>query len=64
MSAPGSKRYKVFKAIFDATDESIEETLAFNTTVVTDDEEDWINEDDDDKSNDESQSGTQICSNR
>ena len=61
MSAPGSKRYKVFRAIFDATDESIEETIAFNTTVVTDDEEDWINknDDDDDKSDDESQSGTQ-----
>ena len=56
----GSKRYKVFRAIFNATDESIEETIAFNTTVVTDDKEDWINEDDDnDKSDDESQSGTQ-----
>jgi hypothetical protein len=57
ISAPGSKRYRVFKAIFDATDEGIEETLAFNTTVVTDDEEDWIHEGDDEQSDDESQSG-------
>ena len=41
MSAPESKEYRVFKKIFDATDEGIEETtLAFNTTVVTNDEED------------------------
>ena len=57
MSAPGIRKYRVFKAIFDATDIGIEETLAFNTTVVTDDEEDWINEGDDEQSEEESQSG-------
>ena len=60
MSAPGSKKYRVCKAIFDATDEGIEETLlAFNATLlVTYDEEDWINEGDNEQSDDEShQSG-------